>query len=230
MNTSAVQNERGPRRHKIVAIQKHKMKKTKLEKFPLKCSTNVNIFLPLPHTSTSDVHSHHEMLIQILLTCLNQAQTSECLSKVTEYQRNVILQNVWSELFVLKASHWPINIVAAIESCGDKHVLDVINNTKTLKADLMELSLLEILILSRPEYAVTAKERLTLQFNLESSILQLEYYILQQSSTVEESRGHSVMRFSKLLLGLRQLRLRESFLNNLLRECSEKYLKCDEKM
>ena len=228
MNTSAVQNERGPRRHKIVAALKHKIKKAKVEKFSLKCSTNVNIFLPLSHASTSDVHSHHEMLIQILLTCLNQAQSSECLSKVSEYQRNVILQNVWSELFVLKASHWPIDIVAAIESCGDKHVLEVINNTKTLKADLMELSLLEIMILSRPEYAVNVKERLTLQFNLESSILQLEYYILQQSSVID-SRGQSVMRFSKLLLGLRQLRLRESFLNSLLRECSEKYLKCDKK-
>jgi nuclear receptor, other families, insect len=179
------------------------------------------------------------MLIQILLTCLKEARFSECFRTVTEHQRNVILQNVWSELFVLKASHWPIDIVAAIESCGDRHLLDIISATKTLSADLMELSLLEILILSRPEYAVDSKERLKLQFNLENAISQLEMYVSQQTfnsnssssrssqhlcMVVETSRTQSVMRFGKLLLGLRHLSLHlyESSLNNLFRDCAEK--------
>jgi len=162
------------------------------------------------------------MLIQILLTCLKQAQHNECLRSMTSYQRHVILQNVWSELFVLKASHWPIDIVAAVESCGDRHLLDIISATKTLSADLMELSLLEILILSRPEYAVSAEERVKLQFNSENAVSHLELYVTQthRALNINTSRTQSVMRFGKLLLALRHLSLHlyESSLNNLFRD------------
>lgn len=148
MNVSAVQNERGPRRQKVVM----KLKKPKAENVRCKYAEKEQIFSITPHTSTTAAsNGNQKMLIQILLTCLKQARASECLQTVTEHQRNVILRNVWSELFVLKASHWPIDIYAAIESCGDRHLLDIISDTKSLSADLMELSLLEILILSRPD-------------------------------------------------------------------------------
>jgi nuclear receptor, other families, insect len=242
MNVSAVQSERGPRRQKLVRREKHKAKKPKPSDFFSDISKKVEIFSPAPLTTEAAAASssgHQEMLIQILLTCMKQARLSECFRTVTERQRNVILLNVWSELFVLKASHWPIDIVAAIESCGDRHLLDIISATKSLSADLMELSLLEILILSRPEYAVDSKERLKLQFNLENAISQLELYVSQQMLNnsnrqrcmVEMSQAQSVMRFGKLLLGLRHLslHLHESSLNNLFRDCAEKSLRAEEK-
>ena len=234
MNISAVQQERGPRRQKLIK-RENLTKKAKNKKFLVENSEN---FLLQKTTSdgalSSTSNEHQEMLIQILLTCLKQAQHSECFRTVTKYQRNVILRNVWSELFVLKASHWPIDIVAAIESCGDRHLLDIISATKTLSADLMELSLLEILILSRPEYAVDPRERLKLQFNSENAVSHLERYISQQQTLhdqrnrrfeVETSRTQSVMRFGKLLLGLRHLSLHfyESSLNNLFRDLAEKH-------
>jgi nuclear receptor, other families, insect len=235
MNVSAVQNERGPRRRKIV-IQ-HKAKKPKAENIFPDCRRREQMNPLAPQTTTAATTSgHQEMLIQILLTCLKQARESECFRNIIESQKNVILRNVWSELFVLKASHWPIDIGAAIESCGDRHLLDIITVTKTLSCSLMELSLLEILILSRPEYAVDSNMRLTLQLNLENAISQLELYVSQQSfnSTngvgnrhllMETSRKQGVVRFGKLLLGLRHLSLHlyESALNNLFRNCSERY-------
>lgn len=238
MDISAVQQERGPRRQKLIKRENF-TKKTKGKKFLI--GKSVEKFPPqkataheAPSSSTTS-NEHKEMLIQILLTCLKQAQQSECFRTVSKYQSNVILRNAWSELFVLKASHWPIDIVAAVESCGDGHLLDIINATKTLSADLMELSLLEILILSRPEYAVDPGERLKLQFNLENAVSNLERYVAQQQTLhdqrnrrfdVEASRTQSVIRFGKLLLGLRHLSLHfyESSLNNLFRDLAEKNL------
>lgn len=226
MNVSAVQEERGPR------------KRIKGEKFRKSFISKVHRFsssAPTAVIATSS--SYQEMLIQILLTCLKQAQHSEGFQSVSEHQRNVILRSVWSELFVLKASHWPIDIVAAVEGCGDRHLLDIISATKTLSADLMELSLLEILILSRAEYAVDDEQKAKLQFNSENAIARLELYVSQQTTlndqqqqqrnrqhlNVETSRTQSVMRFGKLLLGLRQLslHLHESSLNNLFRDIAE---------
>lgn len=242
MNMSAVQEERGPRRQKVVKRGKS-AKKSKVRNFFFAQSLEkVEQFSPAPPqipTSEASSSVQQEMLIQILLTCLQQAQHSECFQTVTEYQKNVILRSVWSELFVLKASHWPIDIVAAIESCGDRHLLDIISATKSLSADLMELSLLEILILSRPECAVDAKERLKLQFNLENAILRLELYVSQQQTLndprkqrlgIEASRNQSVMRFGKLLLGLRHLSLHlyESSLNNLFRDIAEENFRAKE--
>lgn len=244
MNISAVQRERGPRRLKVIKREGKKLKIKMIKKFllPLEdCAVRHSSFSyqtpplkPPPTSGEASSSAHQEMLIQILLTCLKQAQQNECFQAVTKCQRNVILRNVWSELFVLKASYWPIDIMTAVESCGDGHLLDIIRATKTLSADLMELSLLEILILSRPEYAVDSKEHLKLQFNIENSISHLELYVSQQTLVLndqrnrqldsETSRTQSVMRFGKLLLGLRHLSLHlyESSLNNLFRDIAEK--------
>ena len=241
MNVTAVQNERGPRRQKLVKREKPE-KKPRVRNFFLSSSQlERRKTTPAPPMlvtkSKAPSNAHQDMLIQILLTCLKQAQLNETFQTVAEHQRNVILRNVWSELFVLKASHWPIDVVPAVESCGDRHLLDIISATKTLSADLMELSLLEILILSRPEYAVDLEERLKLQCNLENAILRLEVYVSQKTLNSQgnqhrfemlqdATRSQCVMRFGKLLLALRHLSLHfyESSLNNLLRNWTEETL------
>ncbi|CRK88996.1 CLUMA_CG002514, isoform A [Clunio marinus] len=244
MNVSAVQVERGPRRQKLSKREQKTTKKLKSKNLSVEASKQFPPTMEhervekqttsesLSSSSMSSSSLQREMLIQILLTCLKQAQHCESFQAVSELQRNAILRNVWSELFVLKASHWPIDIVTVIESCGDRHLLEVISATKALSVDLMELSLLEVLILSRPEYAVDPKERLTLQFNLENAIARLELYVSQQTfanhhHSIEQTRSQSVIRFGKLLLGLRHLslHLHESSLNNLFRSIAEKIFK-----
>jgi nuclear receptor, other families, insect len=208
MNAESVQEERGPRR-----------KVKKQHKSPSKeCRSNA---------------VQQDILMRILVTCMQEAHNHECFRSVSRVQRKVILQHVWSELFVLKVSHWPIDITSALESyCGsstdNKHeLMDIINATKVLNADLMELSLLESLILSRPEYALDARERSHLHSNLHHALSQLALYI---SSMIQQhgagNGSHVLMRYGKLLLALRHLSIRhhlcESSLNNLFRDIHEK--------
>lgn len=205
MNVSAVQQERGPRSSRNAVKVKVSMQQQQEEE-------EMNIF-KRKKSSLNETMNHDdgddgaddcgnkrekEMLIQILLTCLKQAQHNECFQSISKMQQNVILRHVWSELFVLKASHWPIDITSALRksfqsSTGTKdgnnrrtcekddgHLMDIINATKALNADLMELSLLEILILSRPEFAiddVDGKEHSQLQFNMENAISRLALYV-----------------------------------------------------
>jgi hypothetical protein len=188
-----------------------------------------------------DERASREMLAQILLTCLKQAQCNDCFQIICQQQRNQILRHVWIELFILKASHWPIDVSRAIERvCGDRHLLEVINATRNLSADLMELSLLEIMILCRPEFATNEDDSRKLLLNSENTLNRLSLYILsicerhnksmkmqifnkfqttQQQQQQESSiQIQSITRLAKLLLTLRQLssmRSYESSMNNL---------------
>lgn len=222
MNVSAVQEERGPRRGVQLSRNELKSKKIAIE-------------------VTSD-GEHKEMLLQILLTCLRQAQSSECMQSVSRVQRNSILRHVWCELFTLKVSYWPIDITSILhgETFG---LMDIINATKALNADLMELSLLEVLILSRAELAVDDEERSRLQLNFENAIARLALYVSSSdnglrtetcsnsnettTTTIKEiktSQGASgVIRFGKLLLALRHLAIcsLESSLHNLFSDIIE---------
>ncbi|KAG5671292.1 hypothetical protein PVAND_001497 [Polypedilum vanderplanki] len=179
MIVSAVQQERGPRRG--IRVKNEKLK---------------------------NESANHKMLIQILLTCLKQAQSNECFNSISKLQRTVILRHVWSELFVLKVSHWPIDITDAFND-----LTDITSAMKALNADLMELSLLEALILSRPEFAIDDKERSRLQLSMENAVARLAFYISSRSHTA----AAETTRFGKLLLALRHLTKRsfESSLNNL---------------
>ena len=131
----AVQEERGPRKQK---------------KAPMMGSRPTEIEPPVTvadMTLTDDLH--FQTLTQILIACLKQAKSNEHFRKFSPWQQNVILKNVWSECFILRASHWSIDIGFIIERCNDTNLKLIINDTKDLKADLIELSLLETLILCR---------------------------------------------------------------------------------
>lgn len=226
MNVLAVQDERGPRRLKV----KSKMKNLiSIDSYSI-LNTNGLQLLKKDDRRTYNDDNQQEILIQVLMTCLNQSQQNDCFYSISKTQRNFILKNVWSELFLLKISYWPIDITNAIERCGFKHLMDLIEELRALNPDLMELSLLEKIILSRPEYAVDNKEHLNLKFNLENALVRLAFYISSVPQTSEASfhtdsennqkklfnieklmekgvllDASNVIRFGKLLVALKNL-------------------------
>jgi nuclear receptor len=207
MSVSAVQQERGPRHLRVIKA--------------------------LPKNSNKNI------LTQILITCIRQAQQNHPqFNLISKQQRDLILRHVWSELFILRASHWPIDISNALEGCfcGDINLMDIIRTTKALNADLMELSMLEALILSRPDLALDSRELSQLNFNLESAALRLAFYVSTTSSQAHDDDDKSVvrdeiscvkipLRFSKLLLALRHLTIQQHrykpTLNNLFHDIAE---------
>lgn len=115
---------------------------------------------------------HYQFLSQILVTCIKQAKLNENFRLFTAQQQKFILSHVWSECFVLRASHWSIDISQIIEQyvlnfvvswsnefyflllfnasrCNEPALKTILDETKKLKADLIEVSLLETLILCR---------------------------------------------------------------------------------
>lgn len=58
---------------------------------------------------------HYQFLSQILVTCINQAKLNENFRLFSLQQQKFILSHVWSECFVLRASHWSIDITPIIE-------------------------------------------------------------------------------------------------------------------
>lgn len=54
-------------------------------------------------------------MAQILVVCVRQAKLNEHFQQLQPKQQKVILKHVWTECFVLRASHWPIDIDPVID-------------------------------------------------------------------------------------------------------------------
>jgi len=134
MNVAAVQEERGPRSHQSQANPNYNRRQ---------------LLQTPPPTSPAGQALHFQILAQILVTCLRQAKLNEQFRLLERAQQDVILQVVWSECFILRASHWSLDISAMIEGCGDHQLKLLLSEAQQLNADVMELNFLETLILSR---------------------------------------------------------------------------------
>ncbi|XP_017482413.1 PREDICTED: nuclear receptor subfamily 2 group E member 1 [Rhagoletis zephyria] len=196
MNVAAVQEERGPRTQ-ATAIAKH------------------GGITPSPTGAVNAVNAtgnamNFQILAQILVTCLRQAKCNEQFRTLAAAQQEAILSTVWNECFVLRASHWSLDISAMIDACGDPQLRRIIVEAKQLRADVMELNFLETLILCRKELAVSAENAVLLESYANGALVSLARYTIQQSNW---------LRFGTLLLGLRQLTQRcyESLLSSLFR-------------
>lgn len=109
---SAVQEERGPR----------KQKKLRETKFDSSISQHDILAPTRVHTQqvTQPIEGlQHQILAQILITCIKQARNNEHFRHFARSQQNVILKNVWSECFVLRASHWSIDIGSIVDKYYD---------------------------------------------------------------------------------------------------------------
>ncbi|XP_052858474.1 nuclear receptor subfamily 2 group E member 1 [Drosophila gunungcola] len=183
MNAAAVQEERGPRNQQVTQYRH-----ARRQSVPVPAS-------PTPHSQAL----HFQILAQILVTCLRQAKANEQFALLESCQQDAILQAVWSEIFVLRASHWSLDISAMIEGCGDEQLKRLIFEAQQLKADVLELNFMETLILCRKELAISAQYGIILGSHSNAALVSLARYTLQQSN---------YLRFGQLLLGLRQLCLR----------------------
>ncbi|XP_023726769.1 photoreceptor-specific nuclear receptor [Cryptotermes secundus] len=57
---------------------------------------------------------YHEIAAQILLVSLRQARRNEHFCVLSRSDQDIILRHVWSELFLLHAAYWPIDVSALI--------------------------------------------------------------------------------------------------------------------
>ncbi|XP_067614562.1 retinoic acid receptor RXR-beta [Eurosta solidaginis] len=194
MNVAAVQEERGPRNHNV-GISRFAPSK------PI-CNVAHNA------VTASGNAMNFQILAQILVTCLRQAKCNEQFRRLAAAQQECILSVVWHECFVLRASHWSLDISAMIDACGDTKLRRIIADAKMLRADVMELNFLETLILCRKELAMSAENAVLLESYANDALVSLARYTMQQSNW---------LRFGTLLLGLRQLTQRcyESILSSL---------------
>lgn len=109
MNIASVQEERGPRKPKkgqLPQERKLKLRETKRQSWGIARRQQV-----------AYQNINHHILAQIMVTCLQQARLNESLLGFVGKQQNFILQNIWSEYFVLRASHWSIDISPIIDRC-----------------------------------------------------------------------------------------------------------------
>lgn len=169
MNVQAVQEERGPRHQNTSAMNcstetpKTMVKAHATKRLSYSSSVMYCYAMSSPLTrpcsgglknSTLSPQSNEsafnfQMLAQILVTCLRQAKSNEQFRTLSRCQQDAILHLVWSECFVLRASHWTLDISAVFEACGDVALQRIINEAKQINADVMELNFLETLILCR---------------------------------------------------------------------------------
>lgn len=59
--------------------------------------------------------TNFNIMAKILVACVKQAKLNENFQKLPMKQQEIILKNVWTEYFVLRASHWPIDIRPVID-------------------------------------------------------------------------------------------------------------------
>lgn len=107
LSISAVQEERGPRK------QKATNETLELDKPVVGNELAIGSSMEVIDNISSKFH--YQFLSQILVTCIKQAKLNENFRLFSFQQQKFILSHVWSECFVLRASHWSIDITPIIE-------------------------------------------------------------------------------------------------------------------
>lgn len=109
LSTLAVQEERGPRKQKQITQSNIYTE--------VKHPAHSSILIPksIPFTFETNQTLNFNVMAQILIACVKQAKLNEYFQQLPSQQQKTILKHVWTECFVLRASHWPINIGPVID-------------------------------------------------------------------------------------------------------------------
>ncbi|XKL60289.1 hypothetical protein PGB90_001305 [Kerria lacca] len=191
MDVSAVQQERGPRKPKQthdsnISDIKIKLKdfKSKRSAFSLVTKMNTKI------TSTDDFK--YEIATQILFSTLQMAKFSELFKVLHRTEQNIILRNVWCQLFLLNLAYWPIDVTQFLRNFEDEMILKNIEFCRSLRLDSIELPLLQTIALCRSDLCYYEESKQHVLAYQEKNQLTLYYY----------SSVYSPTRFGQLLLVL----------------------------
>lgn len=101
INYLAVQEERGPRKTKSPRRKPSSQRKL---------TQMLNAHLMDRQKVPKPITPNHEILVKILVSCIRTVRANEQFRQLSWSQQNVILRHAWCECFVLRASHWSINI------------------------------------------------------------------------------------------------------------------------
>lgn len=148
---TAVQEERGPRKSKSLSMNtarlavRQRQRGPAVEALQSKPSTTQLV----AHQSPNGGNLHHQILVKILVACVQTALGNEHFRRLDASLQYRQLRHVWSECFVLRAAHWSINVGAIVDQCECPELRVAIRRTHAMRADFMELALLETVVLCR---------------------------------------------------------------------------------
>ncbi|XP_070537473.1 nuclear receptor subfamily 2 group F member 1-B-like [Ptychodera flava] len=167
----------------------------------------------------------HEIAAQILFTTVKRARTVQSFQSLNFRDQILLLEEGWSELFLLHASYWPVDMASLIVQfqgtsdpgttfdssfkSSDRSEVDMsavltslqetIKRCKSLGLDSTEFALLEALVLFRTDFKQGLSNTHQVEFLQDQAQL-----ILAQYETSKNPQNPA--RFGKLLLTLASLR------------------------
>lgn len=142
INFLAVQEERGPRKHKNVLTPK------RLSSAFISISQNVS-FKSSPTLTTPQ----HELAAQILLLAIKQVRCNSGFGSLSRTAQNNVLANVWSALFILKAAYWPYDAITAVPNAEK-----AFQHLRDLRMDPYDLEIVENILLCRSDLISDANQ------------------------------------------------------------------------
>ncbi|XP_075235523.1 nuclear hormone receptor 83 [Lycorma delicatula] len=202
MNTAAVQEERGPRKPNRKKLPQTNIQTETEEKRSeiITGESKTTSQQSSSMTAGTSVSIQHEVAAQILLLVIRRARRSELLCNLQRSTQNAILANTWPSLFILHASYWPVDLSPILGNSNDDNLLrSHLFACRSLQLDSLEISLLESLLLCRPDLAEDVTTAHTILEIQEKSQTTLSRYISLKQGTIS---GESSGRFGRLLLSL----------------------------
>ncbi|XP_026467285.1 photoreceptor-specific nuclear receptor [Ctenocephalides felis] len=209
MNTTAVQQERGPRKpkKKILNMIPHEdcrqnrfkfkianfSRSSRKTQFTLKCAVDMqgHVFL--------------DIIAQILLTSVKQARNNSTFMKYDKKQQDTLLAYVWHELFILKSVYWPVDLTnfylrayELLDTNTGNCLKQAVKICSNLQADDFELHFMVTLILCRKEFSLNPETDSLSDSSTVSTLLALQQYNL-------EKRNEWWTRCGQMLIALRSL-------------------------
>nr|APD25637.1 hormone receptor 83 [Nilaparvata lugens] len=228
----AVQEERGPRKSgkKKNIPNKNLVEKNSLksevtgtytdvsrkivERSPEECNGNC---CAIQEGNNTPPELHYELSAQILLVTIKRARSCAPLVALPFNCQNRILGQVWAALFLLHASYWPhcdlVRLLYRYRVTTDVCVvMSHIMSCRLMSLDAIEMSLMEILLLCRPDLVSDtnyAQTILDYQQKAQSALAEhtmrrdgVNVFVNGDIADLSISPGNSQSRFGRLLLSL----------------------------